>query len=678
MNILLDKPIWYISICVTISVCYAYILYYFKPKKNETNSVIIHILFSHRLIYSFLLSMILLNPVISYIINKNSKPNLFLAVDNSASMKLSDDSVTVEKEIYNVTEKIRSEFSSKYNIKNISFGDSINTNSSPLYLDQNNTDIGKLLTHIRKSSVSSSDISILISDGINNSGINPLHIANNTTIATYSLGTGKFNHNSDIEVSKIYYEKRVNTGSLVPIRVLVNATNLNSENCSFKVYNDKKLRYKTDIKINSDNFSKIINYDFRSDTSGVFNLKFVIDTLSKDSNLNNNSKSVVFTVKDTRKQILIINKSPHPDIRAIKLAMSKLNDYNITFSSSSIIRNSEKYNLIVIFNPEQNDLNNLKLYSNNMMYMLSSNTSKEVCSTLYKENLTATANKRKYPHFNSDFEIFNIDQTYKVFEKAPPISGTATVKPLKNNTNVLLFNKTNSSPIIHFNSNKKVKSCFINGEGFWRWRNFEILSTGKSYAFDSLINKIISFLTADSKRKRFVLNHPTIINSEQSITFNALLYNKSFEPTSGNLTIKITKPNLNSENIRFVKAENGTYNLKTILSQSGKYSYTATAKTGDEVFTIKGSFIKKSESLELSRNKPDHFLLSQISKLTGASFHKLSDYELLIKEIQNSKKQKNKTTISKKVELANDIYVLIIIMLLLISEWFIRRLYLNY
>jgi len=174
----------------------------------------------------FIVLAVLLNPVINYQINKDSKRNLDIYVDNTSSIKvlLNEDFNKVEECIYEIDN-----WKNNYDIKlnYFSFSDSVHSINGyeDLSFDEDKTSFSNLFEKINRSSKADNEV-LIISDGSSNYGKESYEFTANNKIHIIGVGTKLTNYNINIE--KITISEN-DDSSQVNLSFLFNVSGLKSD-----------------------------------------------------------------------------------------------------------------------------------------------------------------------------------------------------------------------------------------------------------------------------------------------------------------------------------------------------------------------------------------------------------------------------------------------------------------
>jgi len=174
VSIYSEYPVWMFGLCLLVALIYAALLYSVRKPVFSRNANII--LFALRFIVVFLLAGLLLNPYAKGTDKRTEKPILLLAHDNSASIIINPDSAFYKRQYPEAYNQFINALSSRFQVETYSFGSRLSLNAQPDFSEQT-TDFGpvfkSLPSRYQRNNVAAM---VLFSDGIYNTGINPVFL----------------------------------------------------------------------------------------------------------------------------------------------------------------------------------------------------------------------------------------------------------------------------------------------------------------------------------------------------------------------------------------------------------------------------------------------------------------------------------------------------------------------
>jgi hypothetical protein len=422
---------------------------------------------------------------------------------------------------------------------------------------------------------------------------------------------------------------------------------------------------------------------------GILRYRISINKLDGEVTYLNNTTDVFINVIENKQKVLILSAAPNPDIAALKSAIESSINYEVISSPvGEFAGRVSDYNLCILHGlPAKNNaassiIDNLKNAGVPLWFILSSNTD---INTL--NNLSAgiqVANNRGsmqdvYPSVSNGFSLFTFSEllTDKIKEW-PPLTSPFGVYSSKAGASALLNQKIGSivtnQPLIVFNEQGNYKSVVLGGEGLWRWRLADYNTNGNHDLSNELILKTVQYLSVKDDKSPFKVNVKNAFKENESVVFDAELYNES-----GQLTnvpeAKITIIDQNKKQFPYVLSRTEkAYTLNVGQYPVGKYTYKAEVKLGDKLFNRSGEFSVNALQLETVNTIANHQLLNSISVRSGGKMFLSANYQELINVLKKQEDLKPMSFTRKKMEDMIDFpWVFFVLILLVATEWFIRK-----
>ena len=120
------------------------------------------------------------------------------------------------------------------------------------------TDLGNSFIDLKNRYISKNLIGIvLFSDGIYNTGINPMLAAEQIHVPVFSVALGDTNIYTDVSISSLTSNRETVFNNYFPIEFSILATEAINENVQVNVFLNDKNIFSRDVLINEKSFSKI-------------------------------------------------------------------------------------------------------------------------------------------------------------------------------------------------------------------------------------------------------------------------------------------------------------------------------------------------------------------------------------------------------------------------------------
>ena len=286
--------------------------------------------------------------------------------------------------------------------------------------------------------------------------------------------------------------------------------------------------------------------------------------------------------------------------------------------------------------------------------------------------------------YNAGFSLFTVtDAAQQQVAKFPPlVAPFGTYKALAT-AYPLLFQQVGSvktqQPLFLLGDVNGTKTAILCGEGIWKWSLMENMTGGTNPVVRELVTKTLQYLSVREEKKKFKVTAKHNYLENEPVSFDATLYNDSYElVNTPDVTLTLTSADKKQYPYNFSHTDKA-YMLNAGLFAVGKYTYQATTKLGDKVYTEAGAFTVSPLQVEALETTANHSLLNTISKNTGGQMLYPAQLPQLPALIE---KQENIKPISYADKVLNDLInikaLFFVLLLLLTAEWVLRKYYGGY
>ncbi|MFC4211386.1 hypothetical protein ACFOWA_09350 [Pedobacter lithocola] len=674
--------------CLTLGVLYSWLLY--RGSKN-LDKKLRYGLTAIRIIAVTTIAWLLFAPLIKTLNYTLDKPVIIIGQDNSLSVGQIK-STSFNQKLYKQNLKaLQDKLSNKYEVKTYNFGDSVSDGFD--FKNQGKlTDASAFFQKI-KDEYTNRNVGaiVLATDGIFNHGGNPLYGINQINAPVYTVALGDSIPKRDVLISNVNYNNIVYLDDDFNIEVQVQAFQSDNGNTTLTVNQNGAKAAQQSIAINSNSFVKTIPVKLHASKIGVQKYTVQLATLPNEITTKNNTETFYVEVIDGRQKVLLAGVSPHPDLGVLKEAISLNKHYEAKLALADDLNSTDpsKYDLIVLYQlPDAQNISSAFLQKvltskKSIWYILGAQSGVNAFNQVQNQVNLGSANgsiQEVYPDFANGFTIFNLSEedkkTFSTFDPLLAPFGRLTV----NASATPVFNQrigkvSTQQPLLFFTNDNGLKAGYLMGEGLWRWKLSEAENEVQESSLNDLISKTVQYLSVKDDKRRFkVFASKSAYDENETIQFNATLYNESYQAVNEpevNLQVKNEAGKL--FDYTFPKTENA-YQLDAGTMMAGNYSYTANTTFGGKKFTASGSFYINALIAEYQQTTANHQLLNTISKQSNGILFMPQD---LLKIADEILKNENIKTISyedrKYDELINIKWLFGLIMVLLSVEWFLRK-----
>ncbi|RYD57661.1 MAG: VWA domain-containing protein [Sphingobacteriales bacterium] len=625
--------------------------------------------------------LLLLAPAISINKNETQKPVVLFLQDNSASagIALAKDSATYRKNTQELLEKL----SDKYKVVTWAFGNRIQQDSTFSYR-QDATDISAALSQAQEFyGLQNLGAVVLATDGRYNQGSNPLFQQLSLRSPVYTVGIGDSTAQKDLRIAQAYANRVVTLNSQFEIRTDIIATLANGYANSVQLTENGSLLGSNSISINSDRYDRSLSFTVKADKLGLHHYVVSAPPAEGEENVVNNRRDIFVEVVDEKKSVLILSAAPHPDINAIKEALTGMETYDITIRAiDKAPADFSAYNVVILHQlPSQRyDVPAGLLSARKPIWYILGGQSNAALLNQYQRaaflNTNAAATKDAQPTYNTAFNIFTLPPNLQaVIDRLPPLSVQAGNAKASPEVSVLFHTRSDANnPLWMFQQGTPPISILM-GEGLWRWRLYEYRYFNQHQVVDECIRQTISFLSANSNERPFQVSLPKYVWSDkESITLNAYLLNANNQQiNTPEAQLIIADSAGNKQSYSFERAGSG-YRLNIGIRAGGYYTYTGRTTHNGKVHSVSGSFVVESMPLEMMETGADFPLLYALSKKYNGSFVPASRVGALYDSIsRNTAIKPVIISNTESVPLVDWKWYFFLILVIAVAEWLLRK-----
>jgi hypothetical protein len=688
LNIVTEYPGWWVIVCILLGVAYAAILYY-RERSGDLPLSLKRMLAVFRAVTIAVIAFLLLNPLLKSVFTTTEKPVIILAQDNSRSLLIGKDSAYYRKEYPGRFRKLANQLEKDYQVRIYSFGDKVRPDVDFSFAERQ-TDISslfdELLTNYSNRNVGAM---LLASDGLYNKGLNPLYASAAIKFPVYTLALGDTAVQKDIFIRKVNFNRMAYLGNSFPVEVKIGAHLCGGMKSVLTVTDGQGTVFSQNLSIPDDNFSQTIRIRLDAKKEGLQRYRIRIAALENEISTANNVQDIFIDVLDSKQKVLMLSLSPHPDIAAIREAIESNFNYQVDyFPVNKFTGQVGEYNLLILHQlPGKGKMaaNVIAAAKKNkipVLYILGSQ-SDFTAFNRQEAGIRIMAEENSFneavPVLNEDFALFTIDDKIRnAADNFPPLIAPFGEYKVLTSANALFYQKIQSLvtnyPLVLFSQTLNEKSGVIAGEGIWRWRLEDYLKTGNHDAFNELITKMVQFLSVKVNKSFFRITGENNFMENQPVEFDAEVYNQSYEPVNEpEVEMKIT--NSQGKNFDYVFSKTAdAYHLNAGVLPVDNYTYKAKVRVGDMLYTVSGEFTVSPLNIELVNTIADHTLLYQLAVKHDGKMLQLQEMDAFPEILKKREDIKTITYTEKRYkDLVNIPWVLLLILGLLATEWFVRK-----
>jgi len=674
--------------CLLTGIFFAWLLYGQPSALTKRLRIILAIF---RAISLSLILWLLFSPLIRQISYTLEKPIIVIAQDNSQSagtfMPVGFSLSKYQKEL----KQLNKDLSEKYDVRLYSFSDQVISGLDFSYKGKltNASSLAVRLTdELMNKNVGAV---ILATDGIFNRGGSPAASLINLKAPVYTIALGDTIPKKDLLIANLNANELIYLGNNFTIEMQVQADQCKNEQTLLTVKEDGKLIHEELVKLNEVLFSKNIPILLKASVIGLHKYTVTLSAIKGEISVKNNSQQVIVEVIDDRKKILIAAGGPHPDIAALKAAieLNKHNEVSVVLNKDLVSVNPKAYGLVILYQLPSLSfdssffIDKIKLAKIPSWYIIGAQSNIPQFNQI-QHLVNLSANNAALQYTSSDISknitAFDLDETNrKMIENFDPLQAPSGLLKTSGNLQPILNQRigkmATNHPQLFLMNEEGLKTGYLIGEGLWKWKLSEARDNSGAPVFNALIGKIVQYLSVKDDKRKFIV-HPAKapFDENEHVVLNATLYNDSYAPVNTpDISIQLINEYHKSYNFNFSRFESA-YQLDAGILPPGKYNYLANTTLGIQKYTAKGSIFINPLLAEFQQTLADHHLLYQLSAQTNGKIYQPDQLSKLKDELYKSDQIKTLSYEDRKYEeLINSSALFVLILLLLSTEWFIRK-----
>ncbi len=656
---------WYATAaCIVVGVAYAVLLYFVGPKQFGRG--IRWILAAFRMVVVSIVAFLLLAPTSRREVHERQKPHVVLAQDVSYSMRQSSDSVYT-------LEELKSRLEERFRVSYLPFG------------SDEATDIGAVLDRYRGDDVSAM---VMATDGIHNHGVMPTSVAGQLTFPVYSVALGDTSRRCDARLHDLRCNRIAMLGNSFPLEIGVGADLLkgHSARLSIEDASGKELFTKR-IEYTGNQYDELVNTTLEAKQPGLHRYTVRLGAVEGELSLDNNRMTFYVDVIDTRRKVVIFANAPHPDVAALRSAIESNPSYEVRVAMADDVEkgktrlSNDDVEVAIFHNlPSKSHPLTAIGFEVPVLYVVGLQTDLSRFNSMHS-GLEIDARSRKTNEVTAchqaAFPLFAVtDDDAKAIESMPPLSAPFGQARLSQGVQPLFTARLGKldtrQPLIAAGNLAGQRRVFVWGEGLWRWRLYDYQERESHEVFDRLVSQLVGFAALQGTRDRLQVNAERSYGREVQVEIDATLYDETYKLTNvPEVSLKLSKADdrgkYSDAGEYPFRREGKGYKLILPPLAEGLYRYAA---HGDGQQT-EGYFAVESLNLEQRQLSADHSLLATLAATTGGKVYHPGDEDELLEELAAIKPVIY--THWRYLEFIRLPWVLVLILLLLVAEWTIRK-----
>ena len=271
----------------------------------------------YRIIIFFILGILLFNPVITFSGEKEKKMDWAIFIDNSASIKYHQTPSinAVQLGIESLVNKL-SEKDISYHL--YQFADNIQKVNSPQLIGNGvTTNIGIIPETIKQLGNQIAG-AVIISDGLITEGKDPIKDFQEFDFPIHTIGIGEGSELVDVTIESIDAPTVVLKSDWVDVNITIQSVGNIGDRLSVSLYNNRELQGSKHIRLMGMESKKEINFRFRPKEIGKQQYEVRISSVEDEIDIQNNRQKFSLLVLKDRYKVALLTGSPNKNTSVLK------------------------------------------------------------------------------------------------------------------------------------------------------------------------------------------------------------------------------------------------------------------------------------------------------------------------------------------------------------------------
>ncbi len=669
------------------------------------------ILSALRVVALALILLLLFEPVLTIFRHRLEKPNVLVLVDKSASMSIRDTEGARQEMVRGVLSGsgLRT-LGQRTELRYFSFSDSA-TLLEPKQLDTlsatgSETDLSAAWEKAERALVDESVAAVLlISDGANNHGPNPVRMAGLSNIPIYTIGVGDTTVRQDAVISELLANDVTYLNSIVPVDVRVRATGLDGKTSHIRLLDRNGVEIAgEEIRFSGKTSEVGVSLSFAATQVGHMHYYVVLDSIPGEWTAANNRRSLMIRVLESRSKVILLSGPPTPSLSVLRHTLESDSNFTVRdfvessrggyllepaptrdeLSAASLV-------ILVNFPSERTadellaDLtNSVSAQKTPIMFFAGPAVQREKLAKLAE--ILPCQETRQFP---SETEV-----TLREVMSHPALTGTVPLPvswnelpPVFGNTGNFVVGPTAQTVVVLSRATLGIPedepAVVIwtgggrRGVAFLVWGTYRLklgLAIDKRGAafHDELISRLTRWLVSPLEEKRVrITTNKSLFSGGDRVFLQAQVYGADMVPREDASVMVTATMGQRSETLPLQGRGHGRYEAAFLPWGEGEYSFRGSALAGaDTLGKDAGTFAVEAFSIELLDTRQRADLLREIASASGGRYAPANTADTMLTALEF---QPREVQHHREIPLWNRALMLWIIIGALGIEWLIRK-----
>lgn len=639
-----------------------------------------------------------------------------ILIDESASMALID---STARRSDRIKEIMRMPWLSKLkessNVKILAFADSLRQitedSVASLRFAGDGTDIAAALVSARKRFASDNfAAAILFSDGNASLGENPVRVAQNYVAPVFTVGIGSPRRAKDVVLSQIVTNDVAYAESQLPVEITISAVGYAGQAARVRLEDGAGVLAEQQVTLPDDNTQTTVRLSVSPRQLGMNKLTASVNVQPGETSDLNNRRSAFVRVLESKMRIWIIAGAPSADLEFVKRTLEDDRNFTVdgfvqkssnTFYNGKVLPAQQSAwkevdGLIFVDFPRRDTdarmidalIENMTTMRKPAFWIAGSNIDPEQwwrfqkllpfssrplkgmerTVSIIQDALGATHPLGRFAE--------NPDESREMWENLPPVFSSFTNVQIRAGAQIIgsssLPGVRGSLPLMIAQKSGEAKSIVILAHGLWRW-NLKLVGIGKEpIAYQHMIIQGVRWLvtTEDTKLVRFTTNK-LIYRGGEPVEMSAQVYYEDYGPRTGaRVTARLVGKGIERE-VLLDEIGQGLYRGTAESLPGGDYEMHGRAELNGQALGEDASkFSVEPFSIEYLTTAMNEIAMRKIAEASGGRSLSPDSLDWFVSQ---AKFPEEKLDVGREFAAWGNSIVLILIVVLLGTEWLLRK-----
>jgi hypothetical protein len=688
----------------------------YPPLKNHERILLAGI----RTLMVILLGIFLIEPVLNFFSSKTINPQLAVLMDVSRSMGVKDGAASRITEGDQLTQKALGEIRDGYRIFDFATGikeaDGLPGEAD---LSGDATSISNALHDLSgRKDIDNYGAVIIVSDGRQNLGEDPVEIAGKLNMPIYTLTLGKQVAEKNLAIDNITYPAMAYSGADFKVEAELSADGLAAGKSRLILKLGPNVVLDRPFDIPREGRSVNVGFDVKAPEPGNYEYTLSTPILDGESNKVDNERIFAVRVLKNKLKIFLGSSTLNWEFKFLKQALSKFEEFDVDavypedagrFSEPGTPRGLDglkQYDVIIMVNSSpqalhiaQAELTKYVAEGGSLIYLAGKNASNDIRQ--FGDILPLKAISPRIARGEYYFEPSPLkkqhaailmtedpDQSLRLWHSLPPFSDLLT--GIEATGDVLLEAGSGAGdsvlarsvrptpqakPVLTVGYHDRGKTAAITGFPWWQSYFSAVRDPQTAGAIPNFWRNLVKWSAATDQMQNFrVITERQVYRLGEPVRLTAYLFDESNRPKSGAYVSLSLIPDGQETSVKDVvlpPVDNGIYSDQVSSLAPGRYKYMAYATSyGDTLGKTDGAFTIENFSLEMASINPDYNLARRIAEATGGAAYTAEDFAQFPKQLKLTPYVKENQA---SVRLFGLPVLLAILLIGLCLEWGLRK-----